>query len=313
MKNCEARYFLMESLQTGEHVVSNVYNGKRILPSMSVSVSTIMTKDPITQVVPSPVREIVRVLIKHNVTGIPLHNSQNKYVGIISRKDIFRNPAETQLAMIMRKPPSVHHTDSIESAGMQMLSQGRRHVAVVNDDEEIVGILTPQNFLPYISQNYGDMHVSRFTSTTVYPIWEETPLPVFFHIVQLTDLYAFPVIDREGKLVGIATDRDIFEHIDIETELVKSESGIADDEDPWSWSGIRNVFSYIIQRGGIKLPERPVKDITVTKPAFVVSGSTISKAIEVMLKGNYNQIPVLEGSGLLQSMLYDIDLLGVFS
>ncbi len=280
---------------------------------MSDTVASIMTGDPITQVVPSPVREVVRVLIKNNVTGIPLHNAQGQYVGIISRKDIFRNSSETQLAMIMRKSRSVHHTDSIEAAGREMHAQGRRHIAVVDDDENIVGILTPQNFLPYIAKNYGEIHVSRFTSRTVYPIWEETPLPVFFHIVQLTDLYAFPVIDRDGKLVGIVTDRDIFDHINIETELVKSESGIADDEDPWSWSGIRNVFSYIIQRGGVKLPEKPVREITVKNPAYVVSGSTLSKSIEVMLKGNYNQIPVLEGSGILQSMLYDIDILEVFS
>lgn len=279
---------------------------------MSPDVSTIMTENPVTQVVPSPVREVVKVLLKNNVTGIPLHDNKNKYAGIVSRKDIFRNSSETQLAMIMRKSKSVHSSDSIEDAGKEMLSQGRRHLAVVNDQEEIVGIVTPQNFLPYISSKYSDRKVADFTTRKIYPIWEETPLSVFFHIVQLADIYAFPVIDSEGKLTGIVTDRDIFEHIDIETELVKSESGIADDEDPWSWSGIRNVFSYIIQRGGIKLPDRPVKDITVTKPAYAVSGSTLPKAIEVMLRGNYNQLPVLEGSGLLQAMLYDIDILGVF-
>ncbi len=279
---------------------------------MADPVSSIMTKDPITQVVPSPVREIVRILIKNNVTGIPLHNQRGEYVGIVSRKDIFRNSSETQLAMIMRHSKSVHHTDSIETAAKEMLQQGRRHIAVVDDDEQIVGIITPQNFLPYISQHFGELHVSRFTSKTVYPIWEMTPLQVFFHIVQLTDIYAFPVINEDGKLVGIVTDRDIFDHINMETELVRSESGMADDEDPWSWGGIRNVFSYIIQRGNIKLPEKPVREITVTKPAFVVAGSSLSKAVEVMLKGNYNQIPVLNGSGKLQSMLYDIDILSVF-
>lgn len=279
---------------------------------MPTSVASIMTTEPITQVVPSPVREVVRILIMNNVTGIPLHDKTDKYVGIVSRKDVFRHSSETQLAMIMRKQKSVHHTDSVENAALQMLSQGRRHVAVVDDDDSIVGIVTPQNFLPYISEHFGALEVSEFTSKTVYPIWEQTPLPVFFHIVQLTDLYAFPVINRDGKLVGIVTDRDIFDHINIETQLVRSESGMADDEDPWSWGGIRNVFSYIIQRGGIKLPEVPVKDITVENPASVVTGSKLSKAISVMLKGNYNQVPVLEGNGNLEGMLYDIDILGAF-
>lgn len=279
---------------------------------MPISVSEIMTKNPVVHVVPSPVNEVVRILIKNNVTGIPLHNQHGEYVGIVSRRDIFRNASETQLAMIMRTPNGVHHTDSIETAALELYSQGRRHIAVVDDNNMIVGILTPQNFLPYIAEKFGDLPVNRFTSPKVYPIWEDTPLPVFFHIIQLADVYAFPVIDSEGKLTGIVTDRDIFDHIDIETLHIKSESGMADDEDPWSWGGIRNVFSYIIQKGDVKLPNFPVSEITVKNPASVVSGSVLTKAVEVMLKGNYNQLPVLEGSGKLRSMLYDIDLLGVF-
>ncbi len=279
---------------------------------MPLKVKEFMTKDPISHVVPSPINEIVSILIKNNITGIPLRNQDGKYVGMVSRKDIFKNPEETQLAMVMRKSEPVNENDSIEDAAKIIVSQGHRHITVVNDNNEIVGILTPQNFLSFVREKFGTIPVDRFSSKFVYPVWNKTPLPVFYHIIQITSLYAFPVIDRDGKLIGIVTDRDIFDNIDLRTELIKSETGMADDEDPWSWSGIRNVFSYFVQRNRISLPDIPLDDVTIKNPYYVVSDSPLSDAVEVMLKGNYNQLPVLSGEGKLRSMLYDIDILGVF-
>ena len=38
-------------------------------------------------------------------------------------------------------------------------------------------------------------------------------------------------------------------------------AGIADDEDPWSWDGIKNVFTYFIAKSNITVPDIPVKSM----------------------------------------------------
>ena len=279
---------------------------------MSDPVSSIMTRNPIQHIVPSSINEIISLLIKNGITGIPLHDQNGKYVGMISRKDIFKNFQETQLAMIMRRAESAKETDSIEEAARILLRQGRRHMAVTDSEGRIAGVVTPQNFLPYIASHYGNMDISSFISRVVIPIWDETPLPLFFKITQISEIYSFPVVNKNGDLTGIVTDRDIFEKVKVETTLIKTESGMADDEDPWSWGGIRNVFSYMVRKGDINLPDIPVREISVKNPESVYENAKLSKVVEIMLRGNYNQVPVLDPTGKLKSMLFDMDLLGVF-
>lgn len=279
---------------------------------VSDPVSSIMTRNPIQHVVPSSINEIISILIKKGITGIPLHDQNGRYVGMISRKDIFRNFRETQLAMIMRRAESARENDTVESAAKLLLRQGRRHMAVTDSDGRIAGIVTPQNFLPYIASHFGNLDISQFISKSIIPIWDETPLPLFFRITQMSEIYSFPVVDRNGVLTGIVTDRDIFEKVSVETTLIRAESGIADDEDPWSWGGIRNVFSYMVRKGDLNLPDIPVRDIAVKNPECAFENTKISKVVEIMLRGNYNQVPILDATGRLKSMLFDIDLLGVF-
>ena len=69
------------------------------------SVSSIMTPDPITFKVPSTVAQVVSELIRSNITGMPVVDSSNRYVGIISRRDVFAHPEETQASRIVRNEP----------------------------------------------------------------------------------------------------------------------------------------------------------------------------------------------------------------
>ncbi|AKA48625.1 hypothetical protein IX51_05385 [uncultured archaeon] len=280
---------------------------------MPNKVSEIMTKDPIFHTVPSSPNEVVKKLIQNSITGMPMADNKGKYVGMISRRDIFNNPSETQTAMVMRKASAVLDSDSIESAALEMLHQRRRHIAVVNADNRIVGILTPQNFLPIIREKFGDTKVKNVMMSLCVPIWDETPINVVLYSMSLSGVYSSPVIDSNEKFVGLITDRDIFDKVDLKPQTMLAESGIADDEDPWSWGGIRNVMTYMIEKNYIKLPKTPVKDIMVKEPAVVYKNDKLRELVKTMEVKNFNQLPVLESEGKLIGMLYDIELMSVFA
>lgn len=280
---------------------------------MPNKVSEIMTKDPIFHTVPSSPNEVVKKLIQNSITGMPMADNKGKYVGMISRRDIFNNPSETQTAMVMRKASAVLDSDSIESAALEMFHQRRRHIAVVNADNRIVGILTPQNFLPIIREKFGDTKVKNVMLSLCVPIWDETPINVVLYSMSLSGVYSSPVIDSNEKFVGLITDRDIFDKVDLKPQTMLAESGIADDEDPWSWGGIRNVMTYMIEKNYIKLPKTPVKDIMVKEPAVVYKNDKMRELVKTMEVKNFNQLPVLESEGKLIGMLYDIELMSVFA
>ena len=52
---------------------------------MDYKVADIMTRDPLCYTVPSSISEIIKILIKNNITGIPIKDNQNRYQGIIRR------------------------------------------------------------------------------------------------------------------------------------------------------------------------------------------------------------------------------------
>ena len=279
---------------------------------MSKIVAEIMTRDPITYKVPSTVNEIIKSLIKNNITGLPLVDTRGKYAGIISRRDIFDHPDETQTAMTMRRANTVNQEDTVEKAALEMIRQNRRHLSVVNNENKIVGILTPQNFLTEVTARYGKKKVKEVLKGIAIPVWENTPLNVVSLTMRLSKVYACPVVNSDGEFVGLITDRDLFENVDVGTSHHLSETGMADDEDPWSWEGIRNVVTYLIEKRNIVLPDKPVKDVMIGNPIVTNTNETLEAAVKKMEVGNYNQLPVLQGTGQLADMLYDIQILGVF-
>ena len=70
---------------------------------MATTVSEIMTRSPVTSSVPGSISEVIKTLIKENITGLPVIDAKRKYVGMLSRRDIFDNPEETQTALVMRR------------------------------------------------------------------------------------------------------------------------------------------------------------------------------------------------------------------
>ncbi len=280
---------------------------------MPGTVADIMTPNPICYRVPSTVGEVIKLLIKNNITGVPLTDSNGKYAGIISRRDIFENPDENQTAMVMRRAATVTPDTPIEKAALEMLSQFRRHLAVVTTEGAVAGILTPQNFLRVVREKFGKIKVKEISRSIAVPVWEDSPLSVVSYTMRLSKVYACPVININGDFVGLVTDRDIFDNIDIKSKFQFSETGIADDEDPWSWEGIRNVVTYMIEKSNLELPHTPVKKFMITKPVVTNANDTLETAAKKMETGNYNQLPIVQGNGHLVGMLQDIQILSVFA
>ena len=279
---------------------------------MPKKVKEIMTKDPITHKIPSNVSDIIKILIKENITGLPLVNSSGKYAGMISRRDVFDHPDETQAAIVMRRAKSVSVNDSVEAAAKEMLLQNRRHLAVVDSSKKVVGILTPQNILPVVKELHGTEKVKEVLNSISVPLWENTPINVASFTMRLSRVYSCPVVNERGELLGLITDRDIFDKVNIKSSVILTETGMADDEDPWSWDGIRNVVTYVIEKSNIELPKKPIKSIMVKNPEMATTVDKISSAVAKMEKGNYNQLPVVDHQGKLVGMLYDIQIMRIF-
>lgn len=280
---------------------------------MDFKVSDIMTKNPIVLVAPATRNDALKLMIKNNITGIPVVNDQKKYLGIVTRRDIFEKPKEDQIALIMREDaPTISPNEPVSKGAQIFLTTKRRHIAVVDDKKKVVGIITPYDYLKLIYQMKIQDPVEKFIKHPCILIHQSTPLKVVFKMITLTKINAFPVVDDDANLVGVITDRDIFENAKIETNEATSQLGIGEDEDSWTWEGLRNILKILYVEEKLEVPKIPASKAMVSNPQTVLNKSPAYKAAKIMIDNNYSQLPVRDSYDNLVAMLYDIDLLDIF-
>ncbi|MDP8011261.1 MAG: CBS domain-containing protein [Thermoplasmata archaeon] len=280
---------------------------------MAEKISDIMTKNPILLVAPASRNEALKIMVKNNITGLPVVDENKKYLGMITRRDIFEKPKEDQIALIMREDaPTISPNEDVKKGAELFIKTKRRHIAVIDDKRKVVGIVTPYDYLKLIYQKKIQDPVEKFIKNPCILVHQSTPLKVVFKMITLTKINAFPVVDDDANLVGVITDRDIFENAKVEMNESTSQLGLGEDEDSWTWEGMRNILKILYVEEKIELPKSPVSDVMVKEPVSILNKSPAYRAAKIMIDNNFSQLPVRDSYDSLVAMLYDTDLLEIF-
>ena len=124
------------------------------------------------------------------------------------------------------------------------------------------------------------------------------------------DSAAKPVVDEQGNLVGIITDRDLFSDQVKDHEALKA-LGISDVD---NLAGYRNVLPLFYSATDKYLSEdKKVKDFMVKNPLTVFKKTNLSEVAKVMIANDFGQIPVHGTKDELVGMIYDVDVLCALS
>ena len=119
------------------------------------------------------------------------------------------------------------------------------------------------------------------------------------------------MLDEQGRLTGIVTDRDIFNKSYVEGADAATAMGMSEDEEHLSWEGLRNVIKLWYEVSKIELPGLPIKEIMVRDPITVFKKTAISEAARIMRKNDFGQLPVRDNRDRLLAMIYDHDIISV--
>ncbi|NIP36414.1 MAG: CBS domain-containing protein, partial [Thermoplasmata archaeon] len=66
------------------------------------------------------------------------------------------------------------------------------------------------------------------------------------------------------------------------------------EEDHWTWDSLRNVMKFYYDTGKVEIPRTLIEEFMVTRPETVQEKTSVSRAAELMHRGRYNQLPVLD-------------------
>ncbi len=275
-----------------------------------MKIKEVMTKEPIVAEIPCSRNDVLRLLVTHGKTGVPVVRRKDKVlVGFVTRQDFFANPEEEQVALIMKKDYSiVHPSTDVRKAAEMFVKNDIHHMPVVKKNK-LVGVVTPADLLIVVEEEKIDLPVEQIVQTPCIPVYENTPLPIASAMIGICNVYAFPALNDEVKLSGIITDRDLFNLSHINGSVVVSDLGLGEDENPWTWEGLRNIMKLYYEVSKIQLPNLMVKDVMVKKPVTVFRKSSVSEAARIMRKNDFGQLPIRDSEDRLLAMIYELDVI----
>ncbi len=279
-----------------------------------MKVKEVMTENPIVMELPGTRGEVLKKLIKNNVTGLPVVRAEDgALAGFVTRQDIFSKPDEDQLALIMRRDvPTIGPNASVRDAARMMIERGLTHLPVV-EKEKLAGLITPTDLLIVVEKENPQVTVEEIVRSPCVPIYYGAPLAVALATFRAAKVNALPVLDDDAKLVGIVTDRDIFNQTIVDSSVVMSDLGISDDEDNWTWEGLRNVMKLWYEVSRMDLPKLSVKEIMVKNLQTVFRKTLVGDAARIMRKNDFGQLPVRDSRDVLVAMIYDIDVVSTLA
>jgi CBS domain-containing protein len=275
-----------------------------------VKVEDVMSEDLVVGYVPGTVKDALKILAKNNVSGMPVLKKDTKIVtGIITRQDIFKNPDEDQLALLMSKEYYYVERDQDVKAAAKLLYEHRIHgLPVINNRKQLVGIISPTDILKNVHKNITEK-IEKYFTNLVVPIYYETPIDIVMEIINITRENALPILNNERKLCGIVTDGDLFKLSHIRESVSQTDLGMGGDEDEWTWEGIRDTMRFHYSTSEVSLPPVPVKEVMIANVIKAYKNTPIKEVAEKMLKNRISNVPVVDSNDRLMGMVTDIDLM----
>jgi CBS domain-containing protein len=275
-----------------------------------MNVEDVMTRDVVFVEVPGSRDTALKIMKDKGITSVPVVKNR-MLVGIITRGDIFRNPEEDQIALLMtRQPVFVSPTATIKDAVRLFIENGIRRMPVV-DDSQLVGFITVTDIVSAIVDMDIKTPVDVYIIREIVAVWEMTPVDVVGEIMKLANAEASPVLDSTNRVVGIVTEGALLKASKIEDTIEKADLSAGSDEDAWTWEAVRDTMSLYYGVSRVELPNSPVKDIMMAEYESLYHKTGISECARQMRRFDVELLPVVTADDKLEGIIKDSDLIRV--
>jgi len=275
-----------------------------------MNVEDVMTRDVVFVEVPGSRDTAIKIMKDKGITSVPVVKNRT-LVGIITRGDIFRNPEEDQIALLMtRQPVFVSPTATIKDAVRLFIENAIRRMPVV-DDSQLVGFITVTDIVSAIADMDIKTPVDDYFIREIVAVWEMTPVDVVGEIMKLANAEASPVLDSTNRVVGIVTEGALLKASKIEDTIEKADLSAGSDEDAWTWEAVRDTMSLYYGVSRVELPNSPVKDIMMAEYESLYHKTGISECARQMRRFDVELLPVVTADDKLEGIIKDLDLLRV--
>lgn len=111
--------------------------------------------------------------------------------------------------IINEKPYVFYEEDSLLTASNFMKEERIRNVPVIDKNNKLLGLITLREIIDGVIGNKRKSTVSEAMIKDVSAVTLDTPLRGAIELMLINHFGCLPVVDSEGKLLGIVTETDL--------------------------------------------------------------------------------------------------------
>ncbi len=292
-----------------------------------------MTPTPRSIRVDSPLSEAARLLLSSIFTGLPVVDDQGRPLGVITQGDLIQkggmplrlgllaesdeNRREAVLAQLagrraaeaMSAPAvTIGQDQPLSEAVDLMLARQIKRIPVVDEAGRLTGMLSridifrsamreAPDWNAFQAQNIEVTHLKsvgdilRRDTHTVAP---DTPIDEVIRIIDHNDIQRVAVVDHQGRLLGLISDRDLLQYFKQDQEgvwglLAKIKCSLKPAADGCApLAGLRAIRAESVMR----------TDLITVKESH-----TVQAAIALMTEKSLKRLPVVDDGGHFKGMI----------
>ena len=261
--------------------------------------------------VPGTREDVLQMMAEEQVNGVPVVKKGTKtLVGIVTRTDLLTKADENQLAMLMnRDPDTVTPRTDLKTATKLMIDKNYRRLPVV-EKGNLVGMISVPDILGATLENneeFGSKEIIDFITKEITAVWEKTPLPLTYMIMDMAGKNALVLINEGGGVSGMITVSDYLRlsEVTVEDNISATFSG-QDSSVEWGWT---SKDFLVVTKKLLKLPNIPVSEAMTKNIISLSELTTVSEFVKTIRTEDIDQAPVLSVTGNLLGMIEDRNLL----
>ncbi|GAC1334283.1 MAG: CBS domain-containing protein [Candidatus Dormibacteria bacterium] len=116
-------------------------------------VGEIMTRSVVTTRPEALVVDIVRLMARNKITGLPVVDSSNRLIGVVSESDIIGKTGDSVEDIMTNGSWPVNEDTTLGDAAEVMLRRRIRRLPVVRGDNELIGLLSRSDLITFFASH----------------------------------------------------------------------------------------------------------------------------------------------------------------
>jgi CBS domain-containing protein len=296
-------------------------------------VRDVMTADPKSVGISSPLRDVVKLLLSSVFTGLPVVDEQGRPIGVITQGDlilkgglplrlgllaasdqdrletIFKQLHSRSAAEVMTTPAITINADRrLVEAVEVMLDKGVKRLPVVDGNGCLAGMLSRLDIFRTVMQEAPDWKTFRAQKIEVKhlkrvkdvvrrdacAVFPDTAIDEVIRIIDRNDIQRVAVVDADGKLLGLISDSDLLRC------FRQDQAGIWD-----LLARVKHPFKQNADPHGLRqrITEVRAGEVMNTRLITVSEEMLIEEAIGLMTEKALKRLPVVDDAGRFKGMI----------